>query len=104
MLPGRFGGRPTDYQLVELEVGSLTKVRVRVSPRVGPVDERELAATVLAAVRSGGRPERLMASVWEDAGTLEVVREEPRATAASKILPLYREGDPAQKPGSQTSA
>ena len=99
VLPARFGGRPTDYQLVELEVDGLTKVRVRVSPSVGPVDERELLATVLAAVGSGGRPEQLMATVWEEAGTLELVREEPRATAASKIVPLYR-----QNSGAQTSA
>jgi hypothetical protein len=90
VLPARFGGRPTDYQLVEVEVHGLTKVRLRVSPRLGRVDEHALVGAVLDAVRAGGRPEQLMASMWQDAGTLEVVREEPRATAASKILPLDR--------------
>ena len=90
VLPSRFGGRPTDYQLAEVEVDGLTRVRLRVSPRVGPVDEPDVVATVLATIGSHGRPERFMAGIWGNAGTLEVVREEPRATAASKILPLDR--------------
>ena len=90
VLPARFGGRPTDYQLAEVEVDGLTKVRLRVSPRLGSVDERALVAAVLETVRGRGRSEQLMATMWRDAGTLEVVREEPRATAASKILPLDR--------------
>jgi hypothetical protein len=90
VLPARFGGRPTDYQLAEIEVDGLTRLRLRVSLRVGEVDEPAVAETVLAAIGGKGRPEKLMATVWSDAGTFEVVREEPRATAASKILPLDR--------------
>ena len=49
-LPARFGGSPSDYQLVEDEVGGLARVELLVSPRVGEVNEPELVAYVLDAL------------------------------------------------------
>ena len=56
-LPRRFGGGPTSYQLVEQEEATgLTRVLVVVSPGVGPVDEDEVAASVLTALAEADRP------------------------------------------------
>jgi hypothetical protein len=88
-LPARFGGAPTDYQLVEEEDAGIPRVSIVVSPRVGEVDEAALIGTVLTALGSGPAYKRMMASVWQSGDTLKVVRREPHATAHAKILPLH---------------
>lgn len=92
VLPGRFGGHPTDYQFVEEEEYGLSKVSLLVSPRVGVVDEGGVVAAVLESLGSPPRAtggHRLMADYWKGADTLRVVRREPYTTAAAKILPLH---------------
>jgi hypothetical protein len=88
-LPARFGGAPTDYQLVEEEEAGIPKVSIVVSPRVGELDEAAVIDTVLVALSSGPAYKRMMASVWQSGDTLKVVRREPHATATAKILPLH---------------
>lgn len=88
VLPERFGGGPTDYQIVEEEVGALPKVTVVVRPSVGRVEEPAVIEAVLGHLRAKQR-NRLMAEVWREGGTLRVARRELYATpAAGKILPL----------------
>ena len=92
VLPARFGGHPTDYQFVEEEEDGLSRVSLVVSPRVGAVDEPQVVATVLEVLGSpphGSGGHWLMAEYWKGARTLRVVRREPYATAAAKILPLH---------------
>jgi hypothetical protein len=92
VLPERFGGHPTDYQLLEEEEGGLSKVSLVVSPRVGEIDEDQLlrsALDVLASAPHANSGASMMAALWRDAKTLRVVRREPQATAAAKILPLH---------------
>ena len=88
ILPHRFGGHPTDYQLVEEEEGGLPKVNIVVSPRVGNVDEYSVVNTVFQALQSypGGD---VMSDQWNQGQTLHVVRKEPYTTASAKILPLH---------------
>jgi hypothetical protein len=88
-LPARFGGSPTDYQLVEEEEDGLTRVVIVVSPRVGDVDEKDLVAAVLDGVSQGPAYLRMMAGFWQDSETLRVVRREPHSTHSAKILPLH---------------
>jgi len=89
ILPSRFGGDPTDYQLVEEEEGGLPKVSIAVSPRVGDIDERQVILTVLDRIRSYPGCKSMMADLWRDGQTLRVVRREPFVTGAAKILPLH---------------
>jgi hypothetical protein len=91
VLPGRFGGAPTDYQLVEEEVGGLPRVSVVIRPGIGRVVEYEVISTTLGFLRSTPR-NRLMADTWEQAGTLRIARREPHVTDSGKILPLHIEG------------
>jgi len=90
VLPRRFGGLPTDYQVVEQEVDGATRLRLRVSPAVGALDEAAVVEEALAYLGGRSGAERAMAAVWRGAGTLEVVRAEPHMTAASKTPSLYR--------------
>jgi hypothetical protein len=90
VLPGRFGGAPTHYQLLEEEAGDGRPVlRLLVHPSVGPVDSTAVADTFLEALapRAGG--ERMMSRLWRNAGLLRVERREPVATGSGKILHLH---------------
>lgn len=90
-LPRRFGGNPSSYQLREEEgPGGSTRVALRVSPSVGPLDDRAVVDAVYAYLAAGGVGQRMMVDVWRRAGTLVVERGEPEATDASKTLPLLR--------------
>ncbi|MDF1552411.1 MAG: hypothetical protein P1P84_05080 [Deferrisomatales bacterium] len=88
-LPSRFGGGPTDYQLVEEEVGGLARVRLLVSPHLGELDESALIETALASLRTGGQGRGMMSRWWQEGGVLRVERREPYLTAALKVLPLH---------------
>jgi len=88
VLPARFGGHSADYQLVEEEEAGLTKLNLVVSAQVGEVDEEQLLTTVLE-VLSSHPGLKMMADQWREGNTLRVVRREPHATPASKILPLH---------------
>ena len=88
VLPARFGGYPTDYQLLEEEEGGLPKVNILVSPRVGNVNEEMVLATVFQVLHSypGGD---IMSDKWRQGQTLRVLRREPYSTGSAKILPLH---------------
>jgi phenylacetate-coenzyme A ligase PaaK-like adenylate-forming protein len=88
VLPSRFGGNPTDYQLVEREQDGLTKVSLVVSRAVGELDQDEVVRAVLEFLRSRGFAENMMADVWAQSRTLQVVRSDPHGTPGGKILPL----------------
>jgi hypothetical protein len=90
VLPSRYGGTSADYQVVEEEgPDGILHLSLLMHPRLGPVDERQLAETFLAELGGDGLLEGYMAKVWERAGTVRVRREPPRATRAGKILPFH---------------
>ena len=93
VLPARFGGGPTDYQLVEDEAGDgRPRLRLLVRPEVGPVDADALARAFLAAVAAGSGVERVMGLLWQDSGMVRVERRSPLATPTGKILHVHSEG------------
>jgi hypothetical protein len=89
VLPGRFGGGPTDYQFLEEEEQGLPRVTLLVSPRVGALDEGAAAEAVLGFLDSAPGPSGHYGDRWREGGTLRVRREEPLATGASKVLALH---------------
>jgi hypothetical protein len=89
VLPGRFGGTPADYQFVETERAGLAKVDLLVSPRVGTVDEAAVLATVLDRLDRTPGAMTSWSDRWRQGDTLSVVRGEPIATAASKVMALH---------------
>lgn len=85
VLPARFGGSPLDYQLLEEEDrNGFTRMSVVVSPRVTVTDEHAVVEAFLGALGTG--PIR---SLWTQAGTLRVKRQEPVWTARGKMMPLH---------------
>jgi hypothetical protein len=90
ILPRRFGGGSTDYQLVEDETpAGQPRLLLFVHPAVGSVDEAALAEAFLAGIGRGPGAERVMAMAWRDARLLRIERRPPRATAAGKIQHLH---------------
>jgi hypothetical protein len=90
ILPGRFGGAPTHYQLLEEEVDDSRPVlRLLVHPAVGPVDAAAVVETFLHAIAPGSGGERVMSQLWRDAALVRVERREPIATSSGKILHLH---------------
>lgn len=93
-LPSRFGGRSTDYQLVEQENGAgLNHLRLLVSPRLGSLDERKIVSEFIELLRrSEDSPESWAQSgslMWNQAGMLKVERATPIPTISGKILPFH---------------
>jgi hypothetical protein len=90
-LPTRFGGKPTDYQLLERAKGPAGRpeLRLRVHPRVGPLDDREVVDAFLEAIGGGDSGERLMELQWRKAGVVVLEREAPARTESGKILHLH---------------
>jgi hypothetical protein len=106
-LPARFGGGPTDYQLVE-EEGSDTRARLLllVHPRVGPLDAASVVDAFLAELGAGSDAERVMSLAWRAAGLVTLRREAARATEAGKVLHLHvaRPAAPARRAGPTRAA
>jgi hypothetical protein len=85
-LPARFGGQPTDYQLVEREgKGGLPEVALRIDPRVGPVSENAVVSAFIGALTAGDGGERLMGMLWEQQHVVHVERAPPVSTGSGKF-------------------
>ncbi|MEZ4652765.1 MAG: hypothetical protein R3E12_03945 [Candidatus Eisenbacteria bacterium] len=89
------GGSPADSQLAtdaepaESETSGsapLDRIAIRVHPRVPITGERFLEDLYRDFANRGGGWS-IVAHTWEQAGTLRVVREEPRVSEGGKLLP-----------------
>jgi hypothetical protein len=90
VLPTRFGGGPTDYQLVEEELeNGRPCLRLLIHPAVGPLDPDEVAEAFLRAVSPGSGIERLAGLLWQDGQFLRVERQPPLMMASGKVLHLH---------------
>jgi phenylacetate-coenzyme A ligase PaaK-like adenylate-forming protein len=99
VLPSRFGGGPTHYQLVEEEdTDGQPGLRLLVHPAVGPLSSEAVAEAFLAAIGAGRGAQRIMSVAWRDARLLRVERRTPLATASGKILHLHASRRGSEKP------
>ena len=90
VLPARFGGVPTDYQLLEEEADNgRPRLRLLVHPRLGPLNADAITECFLTAIGSTSMVEQMMSSLWRDAKVLYVDRRIPQSTGAGKILHLH---------------
>lgn len=82
-LPARFGGVPSQYQLVEDEAeDGQPRLTLVVHPGVRAVDDQE----IIRVFRSGLRATE---GLWDTPGFLQVERRPPITTASGKILHLH---------------
>lgn len=92
LLPRRFGGGPTDYQLVEeLADDSQPRLRLLVHPSVGAVNPTAVSNAFLDALANGSETEKVMAWQLRKSNYLRVVRRAPLTTSSGKILHLWVE-------------
>jgi hypothetical protein len=81
-----------DYQLVEEEdAHGHPRLRLLVHPRLGALDSRAVAETLLGAVGSGHGIERVTELAWRDGGVVHVERKPPIATQTGKIRHFHLE-------------
>jgi hypothetical protein len=93
VLPARFGGGATDYQLVEAEdERGLTRVHLLVSPRVEIASESAVVEALLDGLADGSPGADMARATWAAAGTLRVERREPVWTGRGKLMPLHLAG------------
>lgn len=90
VLPGRFGGGPTDYQLIEAEgPGGQPRLALVVHPAVASVDPDCVARVFLEALAEGDGARRVAGLLWRDADFLRVERRAPDTLLSGKILHLH---------------
>jgi len=90
ILPSRFGGRSTDYQMVEEEDEyGQTRLSIVVSPSVGIVDEEALIHEIYNEIVRGNEGNRMMGNILAQARALRVIRSHPISTSVGKLLPLH---------------
>lgn len=89
VLPARFGGHPTDYQLVEQRSQGPDRMTVVVAPSVGDVDENAVLAAVREVLDKHFNDEARPADPGRQGLTLQILRREPYRSGGRKILPLH---------------
>jgi hypothetical protein len=89
VLPRKFGGTVTDYQLGEgQDASGFPRYTLLVSPEVGPLDDAALISTLLVELGRLKHHYRFMADLWAQADILQVKRSRPVPTARGKVLPF----------------
>ena len=91
-LPQTFGGTSTDYQLVEEEDGhGLTELCLRISPRVGEIDEAQVVHKFLYLLNRAEDTwwAQSGTEMWKQSHMVKIRRDFPMRTRSAKILPFY---------------
>jgi hypothetical protein len=91
VLPLKYGGASTDYQLLEEEDNAgQTRLSLVISPGVGVIDESAVKSTVLDELRRSKAKlsGKLAAGVWSQADTIRVKRMQP-VSKMGKIWTLH---------------
>jgi hypothetical protein len=91
VLPREFGGRSVDYQLLEAEDDRhITRLFLLASPAIGAVDEAKMLTRFKEVTWNPGIDGADRSpSVWQHGDTLRVLRRDPVATVAGKLLPFH---------------
>jgi hypothetical protein len=89
VLPDKYGGAPTDYQLIEEEdERGQTCLSLIISPAVGAVDNKDAINTVLDELRRNAYGGKLAAGFWSQVNTLRVKRIQP-LSSSGKITTMH---------------
>lgn len=89
VLPQKYGGAATDYQLVEEEDNQgRTRLSLVINPSVGDIDERKVIDTVINELRKGVHGGKLASGLWSQVETIQVKRMSP-ISSSGKVLTLH---------------
>jgi hypothetical protein len=83
LLPARFGGGPTDFQLLEDESEGQPSLTLLVSPAIGQIDTNEIREAFLEGIRASN------SGLWRTPGFFSVDRRKPISTVSGKIQHLH---------------
>lgn len=99
-MPQAFGGASIDYQLVEEDQGSQTRLTLRISPRVGPLMEAKVLERFFSTVSDIDARYAEFAHLWNASGAVRIARAEPLLTSRGKLMPIriLRAGERAAVP------
>jgi phenylacetate-coenzyme A ligase PaaK-like adenylate-forming protein len=89
VLPNKFGGSTTDYQILEEEgENGLTQTAILISPEIKDLDEKAVLLTVAQELREHGKStsSALSVDIWEKANALTIRREFPKRTPVGKVF------------------
>jgi hypothetical protein len=90
VLPGRFGGASTDFQLLEEEDGEgRPELVLLASPRLGRLDAEAVKTTFLAAVVGSSAASPTGQLFRQQVESLRIERRQPLAGASGKIQHLH---------------
>jgi hypothetical protein len=88
-LPSRFGGGPTDYQLVEDQTAAEPVLRLLIDPSVGAVDANTVTDAFLTAIGRGSAGHHVGSLLWRRLGAIRVERRTPLRTASGKFQHVH---------------
>jgi hypothetical protein len=90
VLPGLYGGAPTDYQLLDNEdERGEPQLHLLIHPELGPLDESQVRETFFQALRGGSESAKVMGMTLQGAGVLKIRRQVPLSSGGGKILHLH---------------
>jgi hypothetical protein len=88
-LPDKFGGGPTDYQLIEEEdEKGETSLSLVISPEIGDINEGEVITTILNNLRKNATGGKLAAGMWSQSQTIKIKRIYP-ISKGGKVMTLH---------------
>ena len=89
VLPQKYGGASTDYQLLEEEDSQgQTHLNLIISPNVRDIDEKEVVDTVLEELRRSAHGGKLASGFWSQVNTLRIKRMHP-ISSSGKVQTLH---------------
>ncbi len=101
VLPERFGGSALDYQLLEQEDESgFSRLYLLINPRIRIPEEQKVLEEMYRALSSSSPMGDGVHTIWKQARTIQIKRQEPILTDGGKFLPLLIQRR-SQRPGSQ---
>jgi len=90
VLPARFGGSPTDFQILEEEnEDGVPVLKLLVRPSFEFLNEDEVIETFIRGISRGADANRVIGTAWRSAGLLRVERREPLSTRSGNILHMH---------------
>jgi hypothetical protein len=95
LLPTRFGGGPTSYQLVENTSAGPPSLELLAHPALGRLDEVAIRDAFLDSIAGLSSAGRVTALRWRAEGLPRIGRRPPLTTATGKILHVHQRGPAA---------
>ncbi|HEY9245822.1 MAG TPA: hypothetical protein VIO11_03150, partial [Candidatus Methanoperedens sp.] len=91
VLPERFGGSVTDYQILEVEENGSSELNLLISPDIVGVDEEKVLETMRDELRATGKIRGLSMDMLEKVRIIRIKREYPKRTKVGKIFSFHVE-------------